>query len=184
MIKIERKKYYPIGDGVSDFTYSQVKDACESLACDFGEEMELDEAIDETSDSFTPIYYSQLYGSCRDIADYAEQAVEEGLYCLPSNDPYSSGKKQKPFRLHELLQMGWYLYLRDCLSNNLKRVMFNWLVSIANADPRIDPAAQEAVEEGIEAIVSDVGNNTDRTFGWYREEYLSFLMDNILIKEE
>lgn len=171
---LNKKRYRFIGDSypVFDFTIKQVESACDSLAMEFGDDTNIDEAIYEVADTLTPIYYVDLYNSVIDVHEWIEEAVDEGLACLdPGIDPTT--KKRRPFRLHELVQTGWYLYLEQSLRKNLEAIMFNFLANIANADPRIPVDKWGELEEELDTLTEDV--DPDVTFGWYREKYLDIL---------
>lgn len=166
---INKRRYRFVGEyPVMDFTIEQVKSACESLSLDFGDDTNIDEAIHEVADTLTPIYYYDLYKSVVDVHEWIEEAVDEGLACLdPGIDPTT--KKRNPFRIHELIQEGWYLYLEQTLRENLDTILFNFLVNIANADPRIKDDQWADLEEELDKIAKDV--DPDVTFGYYVQKY-------------
>lgn len=180
---INKRKYRFIGDSypVLDFTKEQVEGACESLACEFGDDTNIDEAIHEVADSFTPIYYVDLYRSVIDVHEWIEEAVDEGIAILdPGIDP--ANKKRRPFRLHELIQTGWYYYLEKTLRENLDTILFNFLADIANVDPRIKDDQWADLEEELDTLTENV--DPDVTFGWYREKYLDILKTLGIGKED
>lgn len=171
---INKRKYRFIGCSYPtlDFTIKQVESACDSLSVEFGDDINIDEAIYEAADECTPFYYVDLYNSVVDMHEWIEEAVDEGIAILdPGIDPTT--KKRKPFRLHELIQAGWYLYLERSLRKNLDAIIFNFLANIANADPRIKGDQWGALEEAMAEITKDV--DPDMTFGWYRKKYLDIL---------
>ena len=170
---INKRKYRFIGEyPILDFTIERIEGACESLAVDYGDDTHIDEAVHEVADTMTPIYYYELYKTVVDVHEWIEEAVDEGIAILdPGIDPTT--KKRRPFRLHELIQTGWYYYLEQSLRENLNTILFNFLVDIANADPRIKDDQWGALEAAMAEITKDV--DPDMTFGWYREKYLDIL---------
>lgn len=170
---INKRRYKLIGEyPILDFTINRVEGACESLAVDYGDDTNIDEAIHEVADAMTPIYYYELYNSVVDVHEWIEEAVDEGLACIDTGiDPAT--KKRRPFRIHELIQTGWYYYLEQSLRENLDTILFNFLADIANADPRIKDDQWGALEAAMAEITKGV--DPDVTFGWYREKYLDIL---------
>lgn len=179
---INKRKYRFVGEyPVLDFTLEQVESACESMVVDYGDDTNIDEAIHEVADAMTPIYYVDLYKSVIDVHEWIEEAVDEGLACLdPGIDPTT--KKRNPFRIHELIQTGWYYYLEQSLRENLDTILFNFLANIANADTRIPADKWEELEEELDTLTEDV--DPDVSFGWYREKYLDILKTLGIGKEE
>lgn len=161
---MKKLAYIPAGYTENKFVIGQVKDACYSMETDWGDDTPIEQAIDETIDSFIPIYYSDLYESTPDMAPYIEQAVDEGMYSV----------EDKYFRLYKLIQAGWAIYLNDAIRQNMKAILVNFLLNIARADPRIPTDKYDVVRIAVEGLVGD-DPDTCCTFGEYRKRYLDMM---------
>lgn len=176
---IKKHSYTPPDGCVSEETRRFVERMCYSLEQDYGDDSVIEEAIQEAVDNGVPIYYADIYGSCIDIAGYVEEAVEEGLYCFPTHDPYSS-RKTEPFQLNTLIQAGWYVFLDQAANYNINDIVANQLINVANQDPRISeggPAVEAKVEEIIDSLTTNSIIDGNETFGYYRTEYLRRLYE-------
>ena len=97
-------------------------DIIEELANDFDQDNSsyVCDAISEKADSYTPIYYNEIWENARDIDEYIEQAVSEG-FVDTSN-----------FDLMKLFQAGYYVYNTEVLYENFGIIAFNKVVDYVN----------------------------------------------------
>lgn len=181
---INKRSYTPpTGKFIKDSTKVFIDKMCYSLESDYGDDIPIEEVIQEAVDNGVPIYHDDIYEGCVDIAGWVEDAVYEGLYCFPTHDPYRN-KKPEPFELEKLLQAGWYMFLNEAANYNMDNILANWLINIANSDPRITEGGP-AIEDKVEEIINDIaeGDNgegvvdTSETFGYYRKAYLRRLYE-------
>ena len=75
---------------------------------------DIEQAIFETADSYTPIYDSDIWKNAQDVQDSIEEALAEGL-CEISRD----------VSLTKILQTGYFHFYRNLLSANIDIVAFN-----------------------------------------------------------
>jgi hypothetical protein len=94
-------------------------DALNSLSQDYSGSTYICDAISEISDSFTPIYYSDIWENVKDIREYIEEAIGEGL---------TEGITD----LEKIFQIGYYYFYNASLHQNLDSVAFNIMAERVN----------------------------------------------------
>ena len=100
-----------------EWAYSDNKDvnervglACRALLNDYCRaSVSFEDAITEIADGITPVYTWELCRACADIRDYADMAVNEGLYYADAEN----------FSLDRLLMVGYCLFIENALRENL-----------------------------------------------------------------
>ena len=97
-------------------------DAIEELATEFDNNSDayVCDAITETADSYIPVYNYDLWENARDISEYIEQAVSEGLVDTSNLD------------LMKTFQAGYYVYYTEVLYENFEIIAFNKVVDGVN----------------------------------------------------
>ena len=78
------------------------------------------DAIHETADDYTPIYYSDIWENVKKIDEYVEQAISDGL--VDMND----------FSLTRAFQAGYHLYHTEVLYENFDVIAFNKVANDVN----------------------------------------------------
>lgn len=123
------------------------------------------DAITEISDNNIPIYYNEIWANVKDISEYIERGLEEGIADI------SKG-------LEVVFQVGYYLYHSDNLYNNLEELKFNFAAEALNKYIQAHELSLniEGLENAITDLVSDIDNNS--TYDEL-ENVITELVDNI-----
>lgn len=153
------RKDYSYCGGLDPAVEQRVKDALYELEHWDSDDGYICDALHEAADSNTPVYNYELYKACADIGDDVESAMREGLI-----DPHS-----KNFSFPNMLQIGYCYMLESVLYENLDAVVYNFLIAIANNDPRLRDDKAEEIVAAIEELCEDVDNN--KTFQDYVYKY-------------
>lgn len=131
------------------------QDALDSFMSDYSGSTYLCDAISEISDSFIPIYNSDVWKNASDISDYIEDAISEGLAPTDGRD----------IDLIKIFQSGYYVYYQRSLYDNLSTMVYNMIATKANeAVSALSRETQEAIdyealEEAIESASENIDNN-------------------------
>ncbi len=115
------------------------------------------DAIHEHVDGYIPIYYSDIWENAKDIQEYIEQAVSEGLVDVSS----------KNFDLMRMFQIGYYEFYSSSIYNNIEVLIYNKISNNINEylnnleEEDIDKIEVELIEEEIENVSDNYDyNNT------------------------
>ena len=143
---LENKSYTLLGE-VND-----EQDVLESFISDYKFSTYVGDAIHEAADSATPTYYNDIWEHARDISQYIEEAVSEGLVDTTN------------FDLSQTFQAGYIKYYTQSLYDNLDAMVYNYIVDEINEyiDSNIDEEIEldfESIEEHIEDEAGDFDNN-------------------------
>lgn len=131
------------------------QDALDSFMSDYSGSTYLCDAISEISDSFIPIYNSDVWKNASDISDYIEDAISEGLAPTDGRD----------IDLIKIFQSGYYVYYQRSLYDNLSTMVYNMIATKTNeAVGALNRETQEAIdyealEEAIESASENIDNN-------------------------
>jgi hypothetical protein len=144
---LELKGYNLLGE------LNDEQDLLESFISDHKFTTYVCDAITEAADSATPIYYNDIWEHARDISEYIEEAVSEGLVDTSN------------FDLSQTFQAGYIRYYTQSLYNNLDAMVYNYIVEEVNDyineldEMLISELDMEAIEERIEDEAGDFDNN-------------------------
>jgi len=146
------------------------EDIIEGLS-DYGGSTYVCDAIAEIADSNTPIHYNEIWEHARDISEYIEQAISEGLVDTSGNN----------IDLIKIFQAGYYEYNTALLYKNLDSVAFNMVATQLNeyfntlSEEQLESLDFEEIEETVESKTENFDNNN----------YLSVIDDIVAeLKEE
>ena len=97
-------------------------DAVDELANEFenGNSAYVCDMVSEIADSYTPMYYNSIWENAKDISEYIEQAVSDGLVDTRNLD------------LMKTFQAGYYVYYTEALYDNFEVIAFNKVANDVN----------------------------------------------------
>jgi len=108
------------------------------------------DAITEITDSATPIYSYDIWENAKEIREYIEEAVEQGL---------TEGVAD----IEKIMQMGYYQYYTQSLYDNLDTMVFNFMARKMNEflyeNEEIVDLDINAIESFFEGESKDFDNN-------------------------
>ena len=112
-----QKRDYKLNDLLAD-----VSDAIDELANEFknGNDAYVCDMISEIAENYTPISYNAIWESAKDISEYIEQAVSDGLVDTRNLD------------LMKTFQAGYYVYYTEALYENFEVIAFNKVANDVN----------------------------------------------------
>jgi hypothetical protein len=113
------------------------------------------DVISEIADRFIPIYNYDVWEHAKDIQEYIEEAIDEGLVSTDGRD----------IDLIKIFQGGYYVYYQRSLYDNLDNMVFNMIAEKVNE--HLDNQNEEAInlidlgeiESEIESISFNYDNN-------------------------
>jgi len=141
------------------------EDALNSFVSDYNDDVYLCDAISEIADNFIPIYTHDLWENAKDIREYIEEAVSEGLTEGCTN-------------IEDFMKAGYYQYYTRSLYDNLDIMVFNIMVDKMNAflsecDLDIDSLDMSYIKSGIRNISESYDNNN--TFSNIHDDINDFI---------
>lgn len=113
------------------------------------------DAITEQADSAIPIYYADIWKNAKDISEYIEDAISEGLAPVDGND----------IDLQRIFQAGYYNFYTSLLYDNLDIIAYNTVVSKVNehieklTEEQLEKIDMDDIEERIERETEDYDIN-------------------------
>ena len=112
------------------------------------------DVIHELADNYIPVYYDDIWENARDISEYIDDAIAEGL---------TEGLAD----INKVLQYGYDRYYSQSLYNNLDIISFNMVADIINeyldSQDNIKDIDLEEIESAIEEEVEDFDHNNQTT---------------------
>ena len=97
-----------------------------SLAHEYNEGYICD-VINEVADSYTPIYYAEIFRAAYEVDEYITDGINEGIVYIDTED----------FSLSKLIQQGYYFMIEQDLYSNFSEIMFNHCANYLNEDSAV-----------------------------------------------
>jgi len=167
---------YNTSDILGDETdlMDELKNSDYSYVCD---------GVCELSDNFCPIHNSDIWENVKDISEWVEEAIEQGIADI------SKG-------LEHVFQCGYYLYYQSELYNNLEAIAYNVLADYVNntLEEQLQSIQEDeeialdfdSINENIEDYLQGLSSEFDHNDSWddLKNELVELITTDCIIEEE
>lgn len=112
---------YNIGECRDDGIAEGIRNALYQLTHSYNGRSYIGDAVAECADYNVPIYNGAVMAEAHHLEEYANQAVEEGLYLI-----------NKDFSVVQLFRVAWYMAIEEAIYENMPAVIYNIMVRYIN----------------------------------------------------
>lgn len=141
---IEKKEYNLLGN------LDDERDVLDQFSDYYGD-IYISDVITEIADNNTPTYTDDIWSNVRDIKEYIEEAIAEGIADLED--------------LTKIFQAGYYTFYQRSLYNNLDNLIYNLIADSVNEylnnlkNDQIEKLDISTIESEIESASEEYDNN-------------------------